>query len=79
MSDIRIRNVLLHLYAYVTRENNNVLMCYVCVQLAYKLYAYVICGKISVKLPFDMYEPYTYVTTDHYMKYRNDYYSRFVS
>ena len=41
------------------------LMCYVCVQL----YAYVTCGQVSVKSLYDIYEPYTYITPVHKMKY----------
>ena len=40
------------------------LICYVCVEL----YEYVTRWQVSVKRLYDMYEPYTYVTPDHYMK-----------
>ena len=55
-----------HTYEYVTNY-------YVCVQLYVthgnvNVYAYIICDQVSKKRSYDMYEPYIYVTSVHYMK-----------
>ena len=59
-------------YSFTHTLHMTMLMWYVCVQL----YAYVTYGQFSMKLSYDMYEPYTYVTLVYYIKRKSIYRER---